>query len=213
MNDYQPRSKNQLAAYQSIDSNTFTFLIGPPGCGKSFISLFKAVQYYQSGKISKIVIIRPCIEANFGEKLGSLPGTANEKIAVHLGAIYDNIKYFLQPCDVENMINKGQIELVPLSFIRGRSFNSSYIIVEEAQNVSAGGIFTILTRVGLNCKMVINGDPNQCDVKYSDFMNSITKIQTPHLLKDFGIVEFNAREDIIRNPNISHIIKRFQNHG
>lgn len=208
----EPKTVNQQHYFKSIEENTYTFVTGPAGTGKSLIAFWYALKLLDEGKIAKIIIIRPMVEVkNYGEqKLGSLPGDVNSKILSWVLGVFDNSELLLDMNYLYNLISNGIIEFSPLALCRGRTFHNSCVIVEEAQNISTDekGMQMVLTRLGLESKMIINGDLSQKDLgtnKKSALEDAITRFKdTP----SFGIVKL-GKEDIQRNANISIILDKF----
>ena len=209
-----PRSVNQDRYLDSIYHNTFTFGVGLAGTGKTLLAAYAAVQtLLQKGKIDKIVVVRPVIGNKFGESIGALPGTILEKMVPYGSSVIDNMQMFLDKPVIERLITGGFIEFIPLTLLRGRSLNNSFVIVEEAQNIrhSANGVYMVMSRLGINSKMVFNGDPRQSDLQDEDsaLKEAIHKLRTPTLLKGVGIVEFNDYRDVHRNPALVDLMERF----
>jgi phosphate starvation-inducible PhoH-like protein len=213
LNQLKPRSKNQASFIDNIDNNDIVFGVGFPGSGKTVVSLKCAISALANGVVKKIVIIRPMVQNKFGDSMGFLPGDQYEKSWPHLGSIVDNLDLLLYEQDYRKLIDSRVIEAVPLSLIRGRSFNNAFVIIEEAQNIKGGtdGIFTILTRLGQNSKMVFTGDLKQSDVggiHPSDLEEAINKLMYPTPLKGVGFTFFDDNADIQRNPLLYKIMER-----
>ena len=161
------RSQNQKKYFHLLNNKNIVFAIGPAGTGKTYLAVAKAVSCLQKGAIKKIILSRPAVEA--GEKLGFLPGDLKEKVDPFLRPIYDAL-YEMMPFDqVEKKINNGTIEIAPIAFMRGRTLEDSYIILDEAQNTSLTQMKMFLTRLGKNSKMVIAGDKTKCMTGDCDF--------------------------------------------
>ena len=207
----EPRSNNQCRYFNSIDKNVFTFGVGHPGTGKTIISLWKAVLEILNPKsrISKIIIIRPCIQNRFGENIGSLPGELRDKMMPNCMSIIDNLNYFLNKASTEKLI-EHYIEFVPLTLLRGRSLNNAFIIVEEAQNIklSGKGVYMIMSRLGVHSKMVFNGDLAQSDLGLEDsaLADAIERLDG---MTGVGIVELYHKDDIQRHPLLHEIMIKF----
>lgn len=211
-----PKSENQKEYLKSIYENQITFAIGLAGTGKTLLALKAALDmlYNPDGNIRNILIIRPLVPNTFGEKIGALPGNAYEKSIPFLGSILDNLKTLIEQKEITRLLEKKIIDTIPLSLIRGRSFNNTFIICEEMQNTIFGteAIYTLLTRLGKNSKMVINGDPSQNDLKpheESDLVNSLKIISTPSIINGVGIIYLNDKMDVQRNPILYSIMERF----
>lgn len=156
------KTLNQKHYVDAIDENTIVFGIGPAGTGKTYLAVAKAVQALQSKQISRIILTRPAVEA--GERLGFLPGTLSEKIDPYLRPLYDALHDMLDPDSIPRLITSGVIEVAPLAYMRGRTLNDAFIILDEAQNTSAEQMKMFLTRLGFGSTMVITGDVTQVDL-------------------------------------------------
>ncbi len=158
----RPKTLNQKKYVESIDKHTITFGIGPAGTGKTYLAMAKAVQALQSKQINRIILSRPAVEA--GERLGFLPGTLSEKIDPYLRPLYDALHDMVDPDSIPKLLAAGTIEVAPLAFMRGRSLNDSFIILDEAQNTSPEQMKMFLTRLGFGSKIVVTGDVTQVDL-------------------------------------------------
>jgi phosphate starvation-inducible PhoH-like protein len=158
----RPKTLNQKRYVDAIDSNTIVFGIGPAGTGKTYLAVAKAVQALQAKSINRIVLTRPAVEA--GERLGFLPGTLSEKIDPYLRPLYDALHDMIDPDSIPRLITSGTIEIAPLAYMRGRTLNDSFIILDEAQNTSAEQMKMFLTRLGFGSTMVVTGDVTQVDL-------------------------------------------------
>ena len=147
-------------------NSTVTFGVGPAGTGKTFLAVASAVKMYSEDQIKKIVLTRPAVEA--GEKLGFLPGDLSQKIDPYLVPLFDSLEYFFGNENLEYLIEKRNIEIVPLAYMRGRTLNNACIILDEAQNATSGQIKMFLTRLGENSKVIITGDESQIDLYNTD---------------------------------------------
>jgi phosphate starvation-inducible protein PhoH and related proteins len=201
--------------WEALKENQIVFVSGLAGTGKTFLAINRGLSYiYDKGSsIEKICIIRPYIMSKTGEELGALPGTLDEKVAPFIASIKDNLEECLNDRQEVERIMKTKLECLTLSTLRGRSLNNRYIIVEEAQNVpvEGDGMLTILTRLGKNSRMVVAGDPSQCDLDPDDS----GFIEAANALKDLEQVKFVEMEDvkcIHRHPLIGKIIEAFNNH-
>ncbi|GAA4729401.1 PhoH family protein [Isoptericola chiayiensis] len=158
----RPKTVGQKSYVEAIDANTITFGIGPAGTGKTYLAMAKAVQALQAKQINRIVLTRPAVEA--GEKLGYLPGSLSDKIDPYLRPLYDALHDMLDPDAIPRLVESGTIEVAPLAYMRGRTINDSFIILDEAQNTSAEQMKMFLTRLGFGSTMVITGDATQVDL-------------------------------------------------
>ncbi len=158
----RPKTAGQKAYVDAIDRNTITFGIGPAGTGKTYLAMAKAVQSLQAKQVNRIVLTRPAVEA--GERLGFLPGTLSEKIDPYLRPLYDALHDMVDPDTIPRLIESGTIEVAPLAYMRGRTLNDAFIILDEAQNTSADQMKMFLTRLGFGSRMVVTGDVTQVDL-------------------------------------------------
>lgn len=156
------KTLNQKRYVDAIDSNTIVFGVGPAGTGKTYLAVAKAVQALQAKRINRIVLTRPAVEA--GERLGFLPGTLSEKIDPYLRPLYDALHDMIDPDSIPRLITSGTIEIAPLAYMRGRTLNDAFIILDEAQNTSAEQMKMFLTRLGFGSTMVVTGDVTQVDL-------------------------------------------------
>ena len=202
------KTPNQFGLARSIYHNDLVFSLGPAGTGKTFIAVLIACNEFKKGNVEKIILTRPAVEA--GESLGFLPGDLKEKVDPYLMPLYDALDDILGEEFVEKMIEKNQIEIIPLAFMRGRTLNNSFIILDEAQNTTPGQMLMFLTRLGKNSKMVVNGDLSQIDLntyrQKSGLQLATEKLQG---IEGIDFVEFTAN-DIVRNPLIEKIIERYK---
>jgi len=158
----RPKTLNQKRYVDAIDAHTVIFGIGPAGTGKTYLAVAKAVQALQAKQVNRIILTRPAIEA--GERLGFLPGTLSDKIDPYLRPLYDALHDMIDPDSVPKLLTSGTIEVAPLAYMRGRSLNDAFIILDEAQNTSAEQMKMFLTRLGFGSKMVVTGDVTQIDL-------------------------------------------------
>jgi phosphate starvation-inducible protein PhoH and related proteins len=158
----RPKTLNQMRYVEAIDSHTIVFGIGPAGTGKTYLAMAKAVQALQTKQVSRIILTRPAVEA--GERLGFLPGTLTEKIDPYLRPLYDALHDMVEPETIPRLMAAGTIEVAPLAYMRGRSLNDAFIILDEAQNTSPEQMKMFLTRLGFGAQMVVTGDVTQVDL-------------------------------------------------
>ncbi len=158
----RPKTVNQKRYVDAIDANTIVFGIGPAGTGKTYLAMAKAVQSLQAKQVNRIILTRPAVEA--GERLGFLPGTLSDKIDPYLRPLYDALHDMLDPESIPRLMAAGTIEVAPLAYMRGRTLNDAYIILDEAQNTTAEQMKMFLTRLGFGSKMVVTGDVTQIDL-------------------------------------------------
>ena len=202
-----PRSQNQKKYFELLNNKNIVFAIGPAGTGKTFLAVAKAVSCLQKGLIKKIILSRPAVEA--GEKLGFLPGDLKEKVDPFLRPIYDAL-YEMMPYDqVEKKIENGTIEIAPIAFMRGRTLEECYIILDEAQNSTKIQMKMFLTRFGKNSKMVVVGDKTQIDLvtkNDSGLLDAEIKLKN---MKDIGFIYLNDK-DVIRHELVRKIINSYE---
>jgi rRNA maturation RNase YbeY len=184
----RPKTMNQKRYVDAIDKNTITFGIGPAGTGKTYLAMAKAVQSLQAKKVNRIILTRPAVEA--GERLGFLPGTLSEKIDPYLRPLYDALHDMIDPETIPKLLAAGTIEVAPLAFMRGRSLNDSFIILDEAQNTSPEQMKMFLTRLGYGSKIVVTGDVTQVDLP-SGTKSGLRVIEG--ILDDIEDISFNRR--------------------
>ena len=202
-----PRSQNQKKYFELLNSKNIVFAIGPAGTGKTFLAVAKAVSYLQKGLIKKIILSRPAVEA--GEKLGFLPGDLKEKVDPFLRPIYDAL-YEMMPYDqVKRKIENGVIEIAPIAFMRGRTLEECYIILDEAQNSTKIQMKMFLTRFGKNSKMVIVGDKTQIDLITKHDSGLLDAENRLRNLKDIGFIYLNDK-DVVRHDLVRKIINSYE---
>ena len=204
-NTLKPRSINQKEYIRTVAENTITFCQGVPGSGKTHIAIGMALEYLINNKVEKIVITRPIVEA--GEKIGFLPGTAEEKLHPYLLPLFDEINYFLSSKHKGKLQSSRQIEIVPLGLMRGRSFHNAFVIADECQNASYDQLKMLLTRIGMDSKMILTGDIAQSDLQKHMQGGFIKLINILNGVNRIGIASLES-SDIIRNPIIASIIDR-----
>lgn len=202
-----PRSPNQQDYIQAVKGNDIIICVGPPGTGKTRLSVGLGVEYLEAGKIDKIVITRPLVGA--GEDPGALPGGVEQKIHPYLLPIFDEMKYFASKSQVSEWKKAKTIDICPLAYTRGRTFKHSFVILDEAQNATYAQIKMLVTRLGEGSKILINGDVNQTDLnqKQSGGLSAIIDILTGlHGVK----VCFFDKEDIVRHHLLKDVMERFE---
>ena len=190
----------------AIDANTVIFGIGPAGTGKTYLAMAKAVQALQTHEVNRIILTRPAVEA--GERLGFLPGTLNEKIDPYLRPLYDALHDMLEPETIPKLMEAGTIEVAPLAYMRGRTLNDAFIILDEAQNTTADQMKMFLTRRGFGSKMVMTGDITQIDRPGG--AASVLK-QVRNILQGVEDIHFSILEssDVVRHTLVSNIVSAY----
>jgi phosphate starvation-inducible PhoH-like protein len=183
-----------------------TFAAGPAGSGKTFLAVGMATQYLLAGKVDRIVLVRPAVEA--GEKLGYLPGDLNEKIRPYLLPLFDALRYFMGATRADHYAEKGVIEIAPLAYMRGRTLSDCFMILDEAQNTTAEQMKMFLTRIGQNSRAVITGDVSQIDLDHRTVSGMVHASQALRGVEDVGFSDLDAG-DIVRHPVVSAIVKAY----
>ena len=201
-----PRTDGQTKLLKEILNKEIVFVIGPAGTGKTFIAVSHAVSMLTSGLINKIIISRPAVEA--GEKLGFLPGDLKEKIDPYLRPIYDSLDENLPRDKVIKLIENQKIEIAPIAYLRGRTLNNSYIILDEAQNTSPIQMKMFLTRLGENSRMVVTGDITQIDLHPKNKSGLIDAVNSLKKIKDISFV-YLTEKDVVRHDLVRKIVKAY----
>jgi phosphate starvation-inducible PhoH-like protein len=190
---------------EAIDKHTVTFGIGPAGTGKTYLAVAKAVSALYGRQVSRIILTRPAVEA--GERLGFLPGTLSDKIDPYLRPLFDALQEMLEPEATHRLIEAGVIEVAPLAYMRGRTLNDSFIILDEAQNTTAEQMKMFLTRLGFNSKMVITGDTTQVDLPFG---KSGLKVATDILSGVEGLhIATLSSKDVVRHELVTRIVEAY----
>lgn len=202
----RPKSVNQKRYVDAIDANTVVFGIGPAGTGKTYLAMAKAVQALHSKQVNRIILTRPAVEA--GERLGFLPGTLNEKIDPYLRPLYDALHDMLDPDSLPRLMAAGTIEVAPLAYMRGRTLNDAFIILDEAQNTTPQQMKMFLTRLGFGSKIVITGDVTQVDLPTGQ--NSGLRIVS-EILSSIDDVAFCrlTSADVVRHQLVGAIVDAY----
>ena len=202
-----PRSENQKKYFELLNHKDIVFTDGPAGTGKTFIAVAKAVSSLQEGKIKKIILSRPAVEA--GEKLGFLPGDLKEKVDPFLRPIYDALYEMLPYDQVEKKISNNIIEIAPIAFMRGRTLEDCFIILDEAQNTTRTQMKMFLTRLGRNSQMVIVGDSTQIDLVSKDDSGFIDASEKLTKINDIGFITLQEK-DVVRHDVVRKIINAYE---
>jgi phosphate starvation-inducible PhoH-like protein len=205
----RPKTLNQKRYVDSIDKHTITFGIGPAGTGKTYLAVAKAVQALQSKQITRIILSRPAVEA--GERLGFLPGTLTEKIDPYLRPLYDALHDMLDPELIPKLMAAGTIEVAPLAFLRGRSLNDAFIILDEAQNTTPEQMKMFLTRLGFGSKIVVTGDVTQTDLPNGQ-KSGLRAVE--EILETVEDISFNrlTAQDVVRHKLVGKIVAAYDDH-
>lgn len=204
------RAKNfgQLQYVKQIKNHDITFGIGPAGTGKTFLAVVLAVQYLREGKIKKIILTRPAVEA--GESLGFLPGDLKEKVDPYLRPVYDALYTVMGTEQTNRLMERGIIEIAPLAYMRGRTLDDAFVILDEAQNTTIAQMKMFLTRLGFGSKMIINGDKTQIDLP-KGVKSGLTDAEYKlNRIDRVAFVTFDAF-DVVRHPVVADIIRAYSN--
>ncbi|GGA76464.1 PhoH-like protein [Edaphobacter acidisoli] len=206
----QPRSPNQRKYVEAIEQCDMTFGLGPAGTGKTYLAVAMAVSALMAKKISRIILVRPAVEA--GERLGFLPGSLQEKVDPYLRPLYDALYDLVDPVKVDKMLETNVIEVAPLAFMRGRTLNDAFIIMDEAQNTTTEQMKMFLTRMGNNSKAVITGDLTQIDLPNPKKSGLIEAI---HVLDGVEGIRFCQFEDVdvVRHQLVQRIVRAYDSYG
>jgi phosphate starvation-inducible PhoH-like protein len=203
------KSEGQLKYLEDIDRNDIVFAIGPAGTGKTFLAVSKAVQALKEGRVRRIVLVRPAVEA--GEKLGFLPGDIQAKVNPYLRPIYDSLNTFLEFGQLKRMIDADVVEICPLAYMRGRTLDEAFIILDEAQNTTSEQMKMFLTRMGTKSKIVVTGDITQIDLNPG---KPSGLIEVKDLLRGIPGLAFAylSKADIVRHPLVQKIVDAYEHH-
>ena len=203
-----PRSKKQKEYVRALKTNQIIMSLGPAGTGKTYLAVAVALTMLLEKKVERIILSRPAVEA--GERLGFLPGDMKDKIDPYLRPLYDSLYDLLDYNKIQKKIESGEIEIAPLAFMRGRTLKNSFAILDEAQNATKTQVKMFLTRIGVNSKLVVNGDPSQIDLpnkKQSGLIESQTILKG---IKEISIINFD-HQDVMRHPLVTKIVEAYQN--
>ena len=198
----RPRSDNQRLLMEAIESKPLTIAVGPAGTGKTYLAIAAAVEALEAGTVSRIVLSRPAVEA--GETLGFLPGDMREKLDPYLRPLWDALNDRLGAKRLRQNLDDGTIEIAPVAFMRGRTLNSSFVLIDEAQNCTYGQIKMLLTRLGWHSTMVMTGDPDQTDL-LPELSGLGAIAQRLERLPDVAVVRL-ADQDVVRHPLVGRML-------
>ena len=202
-----PRGKNQKLYLERIDKHEVNFGIGPAGTGKTYLAVAAAIDALLKEKVDRIILIRPAVEA--GEKLGFLPGDLSQKVDPYLRPLYDGLYEMLGIDRTEKLLANGIVEIAPLAYMRGRTLNNSFIIVDESQNTTKEQMKMVLTRMGFNSYLVINGDLTQIDLQKNVTSGLLNAIDVLKDTNGIGFTKFSSR-DVVRHPLVRKIIDAYE---
>ncbi len=201
------RTANQKKLVALYDKNDLLFATGPAGSGKTYTAIALAVRALKNKEVKRIILTRPAVEA--GERLGFLPGDMKEKLDPYLQPLYDALHDMLPAKKLEKYMEEGTVQIAPLAYMRGRTLDNAFVILDEAQNTTTGQLKMFLTRMGNNAKFIVTGDVTQVDLPRRADSGLARVMQWLHTVKGIGFVAFDQR-DIIRHPLVKYIVKSFE---
>ena len=205
-----PKTVNQRRYLEAIERNDLVFGVGPAGTGKTYLAVAMAVSALTAKRVSRIILTRPAVEA--GEKLGFLPGTLQEKVDPYLRPLYDALYDMLESDKVEKLLERNVIEIAPIAFMRGRTLNDSFIILDEAQNSTAEQMKMVLTRMGFNSKMVVNGDVTQIDLPPGKRSGILDALDVLKGVEGISFVQFDQR-DVVRHTLVQRMVQAYERYN
>ena len=203
----RPKTVGQSEYVQAIDDNTVVFGIGPAGSGKTYLAVAKAVQALQTKQVSRIILTRPAVEA--GEKLGFLPGTLNDKIDPYLRPLYDALRDMLDPEMIPKLMEAGIIEVAPRAYMRGRTLNDAFVILDEAQNTTPAQMKMFLTRLGFGSKIVVTGDISQVDLPHGQVSGLRIVRRILRNVDDIHFADLGSK-DVVRHQLVGRIVNAYE---
>jgi phosphate starvation-inducible PhoH-like protein len=202
-----PKSPNQKKYLEVIEANDIVFGVGPAGTGKTYLAMAQAVSYLVAKKVSRIILARPAVEA--GEKLGFLPGDLQEKVNPYLRPLYDALYDMIDTEKATRLVERGTIEVAPLAFMRGRTLNDAFVILDEAQNTTSEQMKMFLTRLGFGSKAVVTGDITQIDLPNPRASGLVEALKIVSAIDGIGIVYFDEK-DVVRHKLVQQIVKAYE---
>jgi len=205
-----PKTVNQRRYMEAIERNDLVFGVGPAGTGKTYLAVAMGVSALLAKRVARIILTRPAVEA--GERLGFLPGTLQEKVDPYLRPLYDALYDMLEADKVEKLLERAVIEVAPIAFMRGRTLNDSFIILDEAQNSTAEQMKMVLTRQGFNSKMVVNGDITQIDLPLGRRSGLLDALEVLKGVAGISFVYFDER-DVVRHSLVQRIVKAYEKYN
>ncbi|MDO8795780.1 MAG: PhoH family protein [Vicinamibacterales bacterium] len=205
-----PKSVNQRKYLDAIDQFDIVFGVGPAGTGKTYLAMAQAVSYLLNKKVSRIILARPAVEA--GEKLGFLPGDLQEKVNPYLRPLYDALYDMMDTEKAGRLIERGTIEVAPIAFMRGRTLNDAFVILDEAQNTTSEQMKMFLTRLGFGSKAVVTGDTTQIDLPTARMSGLVEALKIVKDVEGIGFVHFDDR-DVVRHKLVQSIVKAYEAHS
>jgi phosphate starvation-inducible PhoH-like protein len=205
-----PKSPNQRRYLEAIDRDDIVFGVGPAGTGKTYLAMAQAVAYLLAKRVSRIILARPAVEA--GEKLGFLPGDLQEKVNPYLRPLYDALHDMLDAERVERLLERGVIEVAPIAFMRGRTLNDAFVILDEAQNTTSEQMKMFLTRIGFGTKAVVTGDITQIDLPPGRVSGLVEALKVVSSIAGISAVYFDDR-DVVRHALVQQIVKAYESYS
>jgi phosphate starvation-inducible PhoH-like protein len=205
-----PKTKGQYEFVKAMETKDIVFATGPAGTGKTFLAVILAVSELKKNEVKRIVLTRPAVEA--GENLGFLPGDLKEKVDPYLTPLYDALHQMLGAETTEKLIERGVIEIAPLAYMRGRTLDDSFVILDEAQNTTVSQMKMFLTRLGFHSKMIITGDVTQIDLNGKQESGLVQAVRILKNINDISIMELTS-DDVVRHPLVQKIIERYESVG
>ncbi|MCC6234562.1 MAG: PhoH family protein [Verrucomicrobiales bacterium] len=204
-----PKTMGQKRYVEAIRHHDLTLGVGPAGTGKTYLAMAMAVAALREEKVARIILTRPAVEA--GEALGFLPGDLYEKIAPYLRPLHDALHDMMPADEIQKSTERGVIEIAPLAYMRGRTLNNAFVILDEAQNATAEQMFMFLTRLGFNSKAVVTGDPTQVDLPKNRPSGLAEAMRALREVEGIAVCEF-SRRDVVRHPLVQRIISAYEDH-
>ena len=208
-NIVRARTVNQQRLVKLYDKNDLLFAVGPAGSGKTYTAIALAVRALKEKQVRRIILTRPAVEA--GEKLGFLPGDMKEKLDPYLQPLYDALNDMIPPVKLQKFLEDGTVQIAPLAYMRGRTLDNAFVILDEAQNTTLSQIKMFLTRMGRTARFIVTGDVTQIDLPRRSDSGLVRTMEILRGIADIGIVEFDKR-DIVRHPLVKHIVEAFDKH-
>jgi phosphate starvation-inducible protein PhoH and related proteins len=205
--EVRAKTFRQRQYIEAIRKRDLTFCIGPAGTGKTYLAVVLAVQALLANQVEKLILTRPAVEA--GERLGFLPGDLQQKINPYLRPLYDAIYEFIDQEKVPNLIERGIIEVAPLAYMRGRTLNHAFVIVDEAQNTTPAQMKMVLTRLGFRSRMIITGDITQTDLPINQQSGLTVALQVLKHVEGIAVCEF-TQKDVVRHPLVQRIVSAYE---
>src|SRR5919107_1947032 len=202
-----PKSVNQRRYLDAIEEHDIVFGIGPAGTGKTYLAMAQAVSYLLAKKVSRIILARPAVEA--GEKLGFLPGDLQEKVNPYLRPLYDALYDMMDVENAERLIERGTVEVAPIAFMRGRTLNDAFVILDEAQNTTSEQMKMFLTRLGFGSKAVVTGDITQIDLPPGRISGLVEAMHVVGKIEGISFIYFDER-DVVRHKLVQAIVKAYE---